>query len=309
MLKWKIGIALVAAVVVAIGAIMAVAQIPADATYKGTKACKMCHGGMHSAIVQGYEKTAHPKAFADTAENPAAIVAEFGGDAPFPKEQVKYVLGKGRENQAYMDVSLKVLPAQWNVKEKKWEAIPAVDGATQCVGCHVTGYDAAAKTWTQPGVGCEECHGAGSAHASSGDKTKIVNPGNLSADKKAMVCGSCHSRGTDPSGKFAFPVKYQPGDDLSKVFNLAKVTGPAMNQQYNELLGSKHFANGVICTTCHEPHGAGTTQPHQLKKPVVELCMGCHGDKDMATHAPNAPAGATCATCHMPNGMHTFAKP
>lgn len=311
MSKANVAIAITAALAAAVVAVVAIAQAPADATYRGAKICKMCHSGLSGvspAIVQAYDKSAHSKAFADASETPAAIVAEFPEGAPIKKEQIKYVLGLGRTAQAYLDANQQVLPAQWNVADKKWEATEAVDGSKQCVGCHTTGYDVAAKTWAQPSVGCEACHGPGSAHAGTGDKTKITNPKSLPKDRLAMVCGRCHSKGTDPTKTYAFPIKFRPGDDLSKVFVDAKPTTPGRNQQYSELVGSKHFGAGVICTTCHDPHGVGTTQL-LLRKPITDLCLGCHADKDMKTHAPNAPAGATCATCHMPGGAHTFKAP
>jgi predicted CXXCH cytochrome family protein len=131
----------------------------------------------------------------------------------------------------------------------------------------------------------------------------------LTPSQQAMVCGQCHSAGHDTSGKCAFPRDFRPGDDLAKVFVDAKPTSPGRNQQYSEYITSKHATAGVTCVTCHDPHGT-SSYPANLKKPVTELCMGCHAKiKDQATHAPNAPADATCATCHMPNGVHTFAKP
>ena len=308
MLKVRISIALAAGIAALAAAVMAAALAPADATYKGSKTCKMCHTSMHAAIVQGYDKSAHSKASADASETPAAIIAQFGEDAPVQKEQIKYVLGVGRTAQAYMDTNLQVLPGEWDAANKKWRTTPATDGSKQCIGCHVTGYNVTAKTWAQQSVGCEACHGPGSAHASGGDKSKITNPKSLPKDRGAMVCGQCHSKGTDPTKTYAFPTNFRPGDDLSKVFIDAKPTTRGRNQQYSELVGSKHFTSGVICTTCHDPHG-GTTEKFQLRKPVTDLCLGCHKDKEMKTHAPSAPEGATCATCHMMAGSHSFKKP
>ncbi len=175
MSKNKLSAVLIIAVMLVAVSILTMAQAPTDAVYKGSDTCKMCH----SDVYQSYVKTGHYKAFADTGKAQAAIVAQFGEGSPISKDQVKYVLGAGIRRQAYMDANLQVLPAQWNVKEKKWETIPAVDGSKMCIGCHVTGYDVTAKTWAQPSVGCESCHGPGSAHASTADKTKITNPGTL----------------------------------------------------------------------------------------------------------------------------------
>jgi predicted CXXCH cytochrome family protein len=298
--KWTV----LAMVVVAL-VISASASFAQD--YKGSKICIMCHKATHAAIVAGVDKTAHPKAFQDATANPAAVVATFDANAPIKKEDIKYVLGVGRRGQAYIGADMKTLPAEWSVTDKKWVTTSAQDSKTQCVSCHVTGYDAAKATWAEPGVTCEACHGPGSAHLA--DKTKIVNPKKLTPDKEAMVCGQCHSKGTDTTKAYAFPITYKPGGDLATAFIDAQPKTAGRNQQYSEWKTSKHAANNVVCTKCHEPHGANTTEGCQLVKPVVALCMGCHADKDMAKHAPSAPAGATCATCHMPQGRHTFAKP
>ncbi|MDO8684329.1 MAG: cytochrome c3 family protein [Armatimonadota bacterium] len=297
-------VAAVVCVLIAGASTMSMAQ-----AYKGADGCKMCHQFKNKPIVEGHAKTAHAKALQDAAKNPAAIVAVFEANAPIKKEQIKYVLGTGRVYQGYIGADMKTLPAEWNVKEKKWVATSAVDAAKQCIGCHVTGYDAAKATWAEDGVRCEACHGPGMAHASSGDKTKILNPKSLAPDKKAMLCGQCHSKGTDTTKTYAFPVNYKAGEDLSKYFIAANSATAGRNQQYSELKGSKHFANGVVCVTCHEPHGAGTTEPFQLRKPIIDTCLECHAVKDMKTHAPSAPAGSTCATCHMPGARHTFKKP
>ncbi|HET6453468.1 MAG TPA: cytochrome c3 family protein [Armatimonadota bacterium] len=280
------------------------------ATYKGSALCKMCHKALPISkdIIPAYEASAHPKAL-QKADVEGAIVADFSSNPAFTKDKVAYVLGKGVNQQAYMDADFQVLPALWDVKSKSWKPQAAADGSTQCVGCHVTAYDPIKKTQSEFGVGCEACHGPGSEHT-AGDKKAIVNPKNLEFAQKNMVCGQCHSVGKDTSGKYAFPVNFRPGDDLTKFFVDAKPTAPGRNQQYSEWITSKHATVGVGCTTCHDPHGVGTTGPQQLKKPVTDLCLGCHAAtiKDLATHAPNAAAGATCATCHMPMGQHTFAK-
>jgi predicted CXXCH cytochrome family protein len=278
--------------------------------YKGSPVCAMCHKNTNKEIVDGYQSSPHAKAM-QKADDKDAIVADFSANAPFTKDKVAFVLGVGRHEQAYMDADLKVLPAVWDVKAKAWKASDAADGATQCIGCHTTGYDPAKKTYLQAGVGCEMCHGPGSEHMMGDKKTTIVNPKSLSPQLQAMDCGQCHSAGKDnPSGKYAFPIGYRPGDDLTKVFADAKPMAAGRNQQYSEFIQSKHSKVGLSCVTCHDPHNT-VGKPGQLKKPLPDLCLDCHAAKikDMATHAPSAPEGATCATCHMPAGRHIFTKP
>jgi len=310
MARKALSISVAVAVVTAAG-LAGTSRVTGDihsASYKGSTVCKMCHKGMHKNIVEAYEKIAHPKAM-QKASDAGAIVGDFSSNSAFTKDKVAYVLGKGRNEQAYLDANHQVLPAVWDVKAKAWKPTQAADGATQCIGCHVTGYDAAAKTYAEPGVGCEACHGPGGDHVGKPSKDNIVNSKSLPAAAQGQVCGQCHSLGKDTSGKYAFPVGFKPGDDLTKMFVDAKPTAPGRNQQYSELVSSKHGQLGFHCVTCHDPHNVAG-QAAQLKKPVNDLCLGCHAGKvkDLATHAPGAPAGATCATCHMRDGQHRFAK-
>ncbi len=79
-----------------------------------------------------------------------------------------------------------------------------------CVGCHVTGYKKdggypqadSTKNAAVAFVGCEDCHGAGSAHMAvpmsdkEGRKKAIVHP-------TAETCAGCHGKVTE---KFDFAV-------------------------------------------------------------------------------------------------------
>lgn len=276
--------------------------------YVGSEDCSMCHGDTHAALLQSYDKSPHHLAMVDAAKSPAAIVAKFDADSPIKKADIKYVLGKGRSYQNYLDKDLKVLPAKWLVKEKKWAPQKAADGATQCVGCHTTNFDPGTKKWTELGVGCEMCHGPAGEHVDSMDPEDITDLRKLDAQKLNMVCGQCHSQGTDLTGKYAFSTTFVPGQDLGKHFKLKPVQAGAPNQEYNEFITSKHAEGGMKCTTCHDTHGNKAKAPHQLTKPVNDLCLGCHAPMigTMKEHAPSAAADATCASCHMPDSSHEF---
>lgn len=275
--------------------------------YAGSSACEVCHKLMHKEIVEGYGKTAHAKAYRRPDEE-GGIVADFTSNSIFGKDKVAHVLGKGLREQAFLDADMKVLPAKWDVRSKAWKPKSAVDGATQCIGCHVTGYNAEKRSFAQGSVTCESCHGPGAEHV-KGNAERIVNPKKLDKARQSMVCGQCHSAGKDTSGKYAFPISFKPGDDLAKHFVDAKPTGPGSSQQYSEFITSKHASEGLVCMSCHDPHGTSGNE-HMLRKPINVLCLDCHAGtvKDMATHAPGAPEGETCAGCHMPGGQHTFAK-
>ena len=299
-------------VIAAVLAIALVASAKRAAKYIGSSECAVCHGDSHPAIVKAHAKTMHHSAMTDVTKNPGAIVATFDEDSPFKKSDVKYVLGAGQVYQNYLDKDLKLLPGKWLAKEQKWVRAEPVDGATQCVGCHVTNFDPESKTWTELGVGCEACHGPGDKHSQSMEAKDIMNLKKLDAQKLDMVCGQCHSTGTDLSGKYAFSPTFMPGDDLGKRFKLKDAVLGAQNSQYNAFLTSKHAAGGMKCTSCHDTHG--DKDKHQLRSPINELCLACHkmklGDTKaipgLRTHAPTAVPDVTCVACHMPAGSHAF---
>lgn len=204
---------------------------------------------------------------------------------------------------------------------KHAQAKPAEDAKGIDLYRRVTGLSPETNQSAEAGVACEMCHGPGSEHmaAKPENRTKtIVNPAKLEPlegedasgpiKREAMVCGQCHSDLVDADGKTVVPCAYRPGDDLTKIAKIGEPKAGQPFQQFAELAGSKHYGK-VACLNCHDPHNT-TDQPHQLRKPVNELCSGCHADKaDIKAHAPTAGDKDTCATCHMPEGRHIFAKP
>ena len=78
------------------------------------------------------------------------------------------------------------------------------------------------------------------------------------------------------------------------------------------------YVHGIVvgggCVSCHDPHA--TDQQFMLKKPINELCSGCHPgivSKTMGHPLPNHPVSAprerlrpgrklTCTSCHDPHG-------
>lgn len=310
----------------AAGVLMAAALIPLvmaggdvhSATYKGSKVCLMCHKATNKPIAEAYPKTSHALAFWQVGQEPEGqkVLGDFSKGPGFSLDQVAYVLGAGSFEQAYLDKQFQLLIPMWNVPSQSWiSPQPSVDGATQCVACHVTGYDLSAKTWQEPGVGCESCHGPGSEHIASADKKgSIVRPQTLDPLREAMICGQCHSLGQDKSGPHPNPVAYRPGDDLAETFVDAQPTEHVPHaappwSQYSEWLQSKHASASppVTCTKCHEPHGVGSL-PHEVRKEGTALCLDCHDTLTGPDHAPASLQEATCVSCHMPQGSHFFPK-
>jgi len=277
--------------------------------YGGWKLCKACHQKTHEKIVSAFPSTAHASAlWAVSDQNDQnKLLGDFAANPGFTLKDVAWVLGKGVRAQSYLDASFNALPQEWNAADKKWQPGQLGDAKQSCLGCHTTGYDASTAQWSDAGVTCEACHGPGANHAKSSDKlATIVRPGQLPADRRAMICGHCHSRGKNLDGLALAPA-FVPGQDLAAQFTLdAETALGARNSQYNDLVRGKHLGAGVTCTDCHDPHGA-TGLKSQLLKPADELCLGCH-PADKLTGAQHTPP-KDCIRCHMPKGSHRFEAP
>jgi len=214
-----------------------------------------------------------------------------------------------------------------------------------CAECHSTGvrknYDAAndrfASTWAEISVGCETCHGQGSAHLAWAraqqswwpfDKSELPakgllvrfderrdivwrqdpKTGNAARNftpallrKEVETCGLCHAR------RGEFSEDWLPGrwlSDTHLVSPLARGLYYADGQMEDEVYNygsfkqSRMFAAGVTCGDCHEPHAA------KLRAPGDGVCTQCHAAEKYATAAhhrhESASAPLACASCHMP---------
>lgn len=136
------------------------------ADYVGNAKCKMCHMKQHKA----WAATPHANAFASLQSGDTAKVAA-------------------------MTRALKI----------EITGSPAKTDA--CVKCHVTGFQLAggypaadeAKTATVAAVGCESCHGPGSAHVAAKMPEKKQT---ITKAITASMCMQCHTTETSPKFNF-----------------------------------------------------------------------------------------------------------
>ncbi|WP_415238098.1 cytochrome c3 family protein [Seleniivibrio woodruffii] len=182
-------------------------------------------------------------------------------------------------------------------------------------------------------LGCETCHGPGSAHVKAPKAKKastIVSPAKLSAERATVICGQCHSRPqgnlnndqpVDKNNRMMLPgtsrnnylLNNTTREDAAKNdFWADGLHSKSHHQQYTDFIKSAKYRNGdilVTCTSCHAPHG-GTKFAHQLKAdavtPKATLCQSCHKDvKDIEKHTEKTVGMAhgkdteiTCTSCH-----------
>ena len=81
----------------------------------------------------------------------------------------------------------------WACRAPETAATPPVYvGSAACSPCHVVGWPP-----TESAVGCESCHGAGSAH--------LAAPRSRMVDAR-QACAGCHTVDTSPD--FVFPARW-----------------------------------------------------------------------------------------------------
>lgn len=210
----------------------------------------------------------------------------------------------------------------WTGPYKNWNA--------RCAECHATGYqknfDALTQTYasvqSEIGVGCEACHGPGSAHL---DWTRGIAAqdglnefgfrtswGKGNTEAEIQQCAGCHSR--REALEDGNPL---PGTPFHDAYNLSLLRpglyqpdGQIMDEVYvyGSFLQSKMYAQGVGCMNCHDAHDA------TLKAEGNAVCTQCHsvaGNQDFPTlrtteyndplhhHHAEGSEGAQCKSCHM----------
>ena len=137
------------------------------AEFVGSIKCKQCH----ERKFLEWTTTLHSKMMQDAKANPMAIIGDFDSSSEvrsFNKEEVDFTLGNQWKQQYLKKAGddYVVLPAQYNISSGQWIPYQTEDWRDkswfkECAGCHATGVDPEKKTFKEPGIGCEACHGPG----------------------------------------------------------------------------------------------------------------------------------------------------
>lgn len=314
-----------------------------SAHYVGSSSCQKCH----AEVYERWKKTPMANVVRDPREQPEALIPDLRTNAvaKFNLDQVAFVYGSLWKQRYFTKVGDDYfpLPSQWEIKNHKWSKYfvrPGTDWwaqyyppdnmqrptGTTCDGCHSVGYDIHTKQVAEWNVGCEQCHGPGSAHVEHPTRANIFNPAHSDYVAASDTCIQCHSQGRPLSvpieGKYYdWPVGFTVGKRLEDYWQLeehklgstdfyyfADGTAHKNRMQGNDFVQSVMYRRGITCFSCHDVHG--TNNYAQLIKPANELCLDCHGPLspngprtvtlEEHTHHKKDSPGSQCVACHMP---------
>lgn len=344
---------------------------PQGRSYVGTQICLACHADKESFLETGHNFKLNKIVDGQMPQYPFTSIAgaleqlegiENTLGTPTSYTDVSYVIGGYKSSAMFLDLDGYIMNGT------KAGASLGPDGTVAymwpygmgdgpeshpydyCGRCHTTGWkDYTSKegdnrnlnrqddlpgmggTFSQTGVQCESCHGAGSEHAKSPSKTNITRQaeGRLRSDLQAddmgygqaMACAECHSKQGERlyTDDFFTPFNEAFGGDSLGGLVLADTGGRGGRggrMATDTLLGidpdtrvamgkKKDFA----CSSCHEPH----MSEFNKDKPghegaMVKECTDCHTDMEFGGGGMAAAMheAADCVACHMPSGSHMF---
>ncbi|HEX4284959.1 MAG TPA: cytochrome c3 family protein [Terracidiphilus sp.] len=326
----------------------AASAAPERQHYVGSEACRTCHQQAYS----GWKKSRMANILLDPKIHPEAVVGDFTHADPvrtFALDDVAFTYG-GRFKQRYFTKrgdDYYPLPAQWDVAKKKWLPYHVEAGTDwwvpfygptnfdrptgpTCDGCHSVNYNIETHEVTEWNVGCEKCHGPGSAHVAHPARANIVNPARLDYVRGNDVCMQCHSQGRPLENPIAgrtydWPVGYTAGarladfwvlEDLkpgvTDFYQFADLTAHKNRMQGNDFVQSTMYHRQLRCFDCHQVHSSAVSN---LPVSGNALCLSCHTKENPAglrgtvtehTHHAGSSPGSQCTACHMPRIEQTI---
>jgi len=312
--------------------------------FVGSESCRNCHLREY----EGWKQTRMAKVVSDPQVHPEVVLGDFTHADPlvtFELKDVAFVYGT-RWKQRYFTKSgnnYYVEPAQWDIAKKKWLPYHTEKGTDWwvpfygesnfdrptgplCDGCHSVNYNIDTHQVTEWNVGCEKCHGPGSAHVAKPTRKNIINPETLDYVRGNDTCIQCHSQGeplNNPiNGKYYdWPVGFLPGQRLAdywkleelkpgttNFFQYADLTAHKNRMQGNDFVQSNMYHRQMRCFDCHEVH---SDTPGLLMAKGNALCLQCHAPNltnaaglhtsiSEHTHHAEGSKGSECVACHMP---------
>lgn len=273
--------------------------------YVGSTACLGCHLDQF----EKWEGTRHA-----TSVTQLLGPSDYPGDPSLAPEELKAELQKADflwhgysfMRQDPVTGQFVYLGVTWDRAKEVYVPNPRAGNVwdNNCGGCHSGAINASvSQRLVEPGIGCESCHGPGSAHiVGRGNPDLIVNT-TLSSES----CAQCHSGFNQTPGGLRWAKGYQPGTKIEEFpgfmiveHNIAGgppvIAGERHLEEYPQWKASAHATTPAYLTDGHE---------------VRERCWNCHSTavgiqvaKGEVTFDPSHIVfdGVGCAACHSTHG-------
>jgi hypothetical protein len=242
------------------------------------------------------------------------------------RRPLDYFVGSGTAARSYItNVGgfLYEAPVSYYSRSASWDSAPGVAQFDYpyltrpilpgCLQCHASGIRVIAGTqnayasppFSEGGVACERCHGAGSEHIASGKP--MVNPAKLAPAARDSICEQCHLSGEIRVPKMGKdePV-LNPGDRLADSLTVfvrsgseaqLRVTSHAENLAQSAC--KRNSGEKLWCGTCHDPHSVPSTA--EKAGYFRGKCLTCHQTSSCsAPQVVRQANGDNCIACHMP---------
>jgi predicted CXXCH cytochrome family protein len=260
---------------------------------------------------------------------------------------IAWVLGSGNRARSYLYQSdwgeIFMLPLGWYSEDDDWGMSPGFELASnhpgisravtrKCLFCHNAFPEAAAGSdvpWAEEtfphdlpeGTGCQRCHGPGADHIRSAlsgrpvDETTaaIVNPVDLTPERRDSVCFQCHmlpSASVEGVPRFGVGTySFRPGQSLSDYFVHVDIAerGERPEDRFEINHHGYRFAQSACylesegefaCISCHDPHVKPDSG--RFRADVANVCRDCHAEPAGLHAEATAFDESGCVSCHMP---------
>lgn len=279
-------------------ALLAVVSLATAREYVGSQACRPCHSSKHNDwLNHGHGYKFNPVNNGQPPTYPFPSYPHLPTNPPqgFAWNDITAVLGGYFWKARFLDAEGYLITTghynginvQWNCINETWGTYETGAGRKPynfaCFKCHTTNPVAADSadlpnhwqqkpgiwgTWSEHKIGCEACHGPGSAHVAT------MNRDSIETDRTVESCRTCHNRTPD------LRVRAQAPWLQHRV-------------QFEELRNSPH--SFMTCMSCHDPHKSVVFDQGGVRASAT--CTNCHNDREYRVAL--GMEGLTCIDCHM----------
>jgi predicted CXXCH cytochrome family protein len=260
---------------------------------------------------------------------------------------IAWVLGSGNRARSYLYQNdwgeIFMLPVGWYSEDDTWGMSPGFELASnhpgisravtrKCLFCHNAFPETAAGTdvpWREEtfphdlpeGTGCQRCHGPGADHIRSAlsgrpvaeTAAAIVNPADLTPERRDSVCFQCHmlpSASVEGIARFGVGTySFRPGQSLSDYFVHMDIVeaGERPEDRFEINHHGYRFALSACylesegefaCINCHDPHVK--PESTRFRADVANVCRDCHATPESLHAATTEYDESACVSCHMP---------